>query len=122
MNLNGDTLNEFATIASIVAFSLLSNQRVKLTQQFNNPDYLYQKGGIEKLVNELITNTIEKPGLKLSSEFRGEFLASHVTGLGLDLAAIALKQGRDHGLPAYSTIRRQCGFGRVDFLSYKREY
>jgi hypothetical protein len=50
MNLNGDTLNEFASIASIVAFSQFSTQRVKLTQQFNNPDYLYVKGGYEKLV------------------------------------------------------------------------
>jgi hypothetical protein len=50
MNLNGDTLNEFASIASIIAFSQLSTQRVKLTQQFNNPDYLYVKGGYEKLV------------------------------------------------------------------------
>lgn len=50
MNLNGDALNEFATIAGVVAFSYLSTQRVKLTQQFNNPDYLYVKGGYEKLV------------------------------------------------------------------------
>lgn len=50
MNLNADTLNEFATIATVVSFSLLSSQRVKLTQQFNNPDYLYIKGGFEKLV------------------------------------------------------------------------
>jgi hypothetical protein len=50
MNLNADTLNEFASIAGIIAFSLLSNQRVKLTQQFNNPDYLYVKGGFDKLV------------------------------------------------------------------------
>jgi peroxidase len=50
MNLNGDTLNEFATIATTIAFSWLSTQRVKLTQQFNNPDYLFIKGGFEKLV------------------------------------------------------------------------
>ncbi|KAI6231399.1 Peroxidasin [Aphelenchoides besseyi] len=123
MNLSADALNEFAVLVSALAFSLLPNQRIKLTQQFNNPDYLLQRGGFEKLVHELITNPIEKTGPKLAAEFRGEFLASHVTGLGLDLAAINLKLGRDHGLPSYVTLRRHCGFGRIyTFNDLKSEW
>lgn len=49
----------------------------------------------------------------MHEHFRGRFLSSQTTNVGLDLVAIALKQGRDHGQPDYNTIRRKCGLTKV---------
>lgn len=68
------------------------------------------------LFSELLRKPVEKPGLKLDPDFRGKFLRSAVTGVGLDVVTIALKQGRDHGIPGYTAIRKQCGLEKVRFL------
>uniref|UniRef100_A0A914ZAR1 Peroxidase n=1 Tax=Panagrolaimus superbus TaxID=310955 RepID=A0A914ZAR1_9BILA len=65
----------------------------------------------------------EIPGLKLSTEFRGKFLKSRSSKVGLDLATISLTQSRDHGLPSYTQMRRQCGLSRFyTFHDLKKEF
>uniref|UniRef100_A0AC34GJ19 Peroxidase n=1 Tax=Panagrolaimus sp. ES5 TaxID=591445 RepID=A0AC34GJ19_9BILA len=65
----------------------------------------------------------EIPGLKLSTEFRGKFLKSRTSKVGLDLATIAITQSRDHGLPSYTQMRRQCGLSRFyTFHDLKKEF
>ena len=63
---------------------------------------------------ELITRSAERPGLKLDQQFRGHFLASKTSGVGLDLASIVLKQERDHGLAGYNRMRANCGMEKVE--------
>lgn len=63
--------------------------------------------------SELITRSAERPGLKLDHRFRGHFLASKTSGVGLDLASIVLKQERDHGLAGYNRMRANCGMEKV---------
>ena len=114
VELDPTTLNEFATIFPVVAFSFLGSQRRKaLSERFNNPDELYDVDGMEKVFNHMINDPAEKPGLKLSVDFRGKFLKSKFSKIGFDLAALSLKKGRDHGIPGYIQIRRQCGLPRI---------
>lgn len=49
MDLDGTTLNEFATIVVPIAFSWLATPHVAFAQQFNNPDSLYENSGIENI-------------------------------------------------------------------------
>ncbi|KAH7698557.1 oxidase/peroxidase, partial [Aphelenchoides avenae] len=116
MHLDGSVLNEFATIATAVAFSWFagfSGENRNFASQFSNPDRLYDKRGIETLLSELLRKSVERPGLKLDADFRGKYLRSAVTGAGIDVVSIALKQGRDHGIPGYTAIRKQCGLDKV---------
>lgn len=53
MNLDGSVLNEFATIATAVAFSWFpgySGENRNFASQFSNPDRLYDKRGIETIL------------------------------------------------------------------------
>ncbi|CAD5212307.1 unnamed protein product [Bursaphelenchus okinawaensis] len=113
MSLNGATLNEFAVLATNLALVWLNKHKVELMASFNNPDVFYQRNGFERVVYELITANMEHTGPKMSEAFRGRFLSVSPSQPGLDLVAMALKQSREHGVPGYATIRRQCGFGRI---------
>ena len=68
---------------------------------------------MEKIFNHMINDPAEKPGLKLLVDFRGKFLKPKFSKVGLDLAALSLKQGRDHGIPGYIHMRRLCGLSRI---------
>ncbi|KAL3109122.1 hypothetical protein niasHT_012684 [Heterodera trifolii] len=120
MDLAGNVLNEFATLFSPVAFSWLT-ARPAANLTFNSPDRLYGQDSIESLIRELVNQPVERPGLKLNEQFRGGFLRSKVSGsntlLGLDLAAIALKREREHGLAPYNAMRGQCGLAKFNSFS-----
>uniref|UniRef100_A0A915EI03 Peroxidase n=1 Tax=Ditylenchus dipsaci TaxID=166011 RepID=A0A915EI03_9BILA len=101
MSLDASTLNEFASLAVPIAFSLLATPTQSYEEQFNNPDRIYEKSGLENLLKDMIARLAEKPGIKMDEHFRGKFLLSKVSNVGLDIVSIALKQGRDHGLPGF---------------------
>uniref|UniRef100_A0A914H7D6 Peroxidase n=1 Tax=Globodera rostochiensis TaxID=31243 RepID=A0A914H7D6_GLORO len=115
MDLDGNVLNEFATLVTPVAFSWLA-ARPAADLAFNNPDRLYGQEGIESLIRELVNQAVERPGLKLNEQFRGGFLQSKTAdneNMGLDLASIALKREREHGLPSFNAMREQCGIAKI---------
>lgn len=50
MQMDATALNEFATLAVPIVFSWLSTPVYEYSNQFNNPDRLYEQNGIENLV------------------------------------------------------------------------
>lgn len=55
--------------------------------------------------------TIRKPGLHMNNYFKNKFLRGR-GNYGLDLAAMIIQMGRDHGIPGYTAFRSACGLRR----------
>ncbi|GMR36070.1 hypothetical protein PMAYCL1PPCAC_06265 [Pristionchus mayeri] len=116
MNIDATVLNEFAVTFPYVAWALLPSH--SLTKAFNDPSKIYEPLGVETVLKTLMTITIAKPSLRMNDEVRSEFLKNkRDDGYGMDLVSIAIKQGRDHGIPGYTTVRAQCGLGKIRYFA-----
>ncbi|XP_053175818.1 eosinophil peroxidase [Scomber japonicus] len=69
-----------------------------------------QEGGIDPVLRGLLLSPakLQTPGQMMVEELT-ERLFQAQGGMPLDLAALNLQRGRDHGLPGYGTWRRFCG-------------
>ena len=123
--INATLSNEFANAAYRVGHTLLSPQlqlvdpsgnsqgSVALRDAFFNPQFP-QDNGINLLLKGLSTQQAQDVDVLVIDEVRN-FLFAEGNG-GLDLAAVNLQRGRDHGLPSYNDMRRGLGLEpRDDF-------
>ena len=79
---------------------------MELVRSFFNPDQLHEPGMMDELLRGVAATSMET---------LDQFITSHVTNQlfeeegqpfsGLDLAALNLQRGRDHGLPGYNLYR-----------------
>ncbi|XP_061532023.1 eosinophil peroxidase isoform X2 [Phycodurus eques] len=69
-----------------------------------------QEGGIDPVLRGLLLSPakLQTPGQMMVEELT-EHLFQAQGGMPLDLGALNLQRGRDHGLPGYSSWRRFCG-------------
>jgi hypothetical protein len=80
---------------------------------FNDPTMLYIHDKLEALLRHMIRAPILRPGLQMSEELRERFLRGP-DQYGLDLAALIIQMGRDHGLGSYVQMREACGLKRPE--------
>ncbi|XP_017487596.1 PREDICTED: chorion peroxidase-like [Rhagoletis zephyria] len=118
-------LNEFSTAAyrlhSLVQGMLHLNSadnqvlaRVPLHEQFNNPRILYHQGGYEMRIAGLTGQPIQRFDNFFSREITNHLFQIPGKRFGLDLVALNIQRGRDHGLPGYVKYREICGLSRVN--------
>ncbi|ETN70490.1 animal hem peroxidase [Necator americanus] len=119
MSIEGAVLNEFAVTFPYIVWTLLPQD--KLFSAFNNPNRVYESRNVDAILRHLLSTNIARPSLRVNDEVKNEFLKDQLD-VGLDLISIALKQGRDHGIPAYTVVRAQCGLGKVRSFHELREY
>uniref|UniRef100_A0A8L8KBS3 peroxidase n=1 Tax=Heligmosomoides polygyrus TaxID=6339 RepID=A0A8L8KBS3_HELPZ len=119
MSIDGAILNEFAVTFPYVLWILMPQD--PLFAQFNNPRRLHETGGVEKVLKYLMATNIAKPSLRVNDEVKNGFMKDQFL-LGLDLISMALKRGRDHGIPGYTIVRAQCGLGKVRSFHELKEY
>ncbi|GAU98547.1 hypothetical protein RvY_09677-2 [Ramazzottius varieornatus] len=84
-----------------------------LSSQYNNHSLLYEDGSADVIINGLL----EEPALafdpQISVELQGRLFRGQELPVGLDLLAISVQRGRDHGLGTYNDVREACGYGRA---------
>ena len=78
---------------------------------FSSPSY----NGLESIFLGLINDKASLTGLSLSNSMQNNLFASpsFTTGLMIDLAAVNINRGRDHGFPSYTQYRQYCGYPSV---------
>ncbi|MCG8556166.1 MAG: peroxidase family protein [Proteobacteria bacterium] len=82
-----------------------------LREAFFNP-HIIKTHGIEPLLRGLASQQCEDVDVFLVDELRN-FLFGPPNERGLDLAALNIQRGRDHGLPRYNDVRHAYGLARI---------
>ncbi|XP_046967176.1 peroxidase-like [Vanessa cardui] len=106
--------NSFATAAFHFVNSLLDqdiesmdeNNNMtshRLVHNYFNPQLLAQKKGLENLLRGMVNQKSQGLDLNYDDDLRHSWLG------GLDVMAVDIQRGRDHGLPAYAHYRALCG-------------
>ncbi|XP_075427629.1 peroxidasin homolog isoform X2 [Ascaphus truei] len=136
-NLNGGIFNAFATAAFRFGHTLINpilyrmdetfqpipQGHLPLHKTFFSPFRLLQEGGIDPILRGLfgVPGKMRVPTELLNTELT-EKLFSAAHSVSLDLAAINIQRGRDHGLPPYNDYRVFCNLTSAqDFEDLKTE-
>lgn len=118
--------NEFSAAAFRIGHTMLSGTLrrmdndgntilqgdLQLRDAFFNPNLILNEGGIEPLLKGLSAQLAQEIDTKIVDDVRN-FLFGPPGAGGMDLAAINVQRGRDHGLSDYNTMRTEFGLGAV---------
>lgn len=117
---NPDVLNSFSTAAFRFGHSLIRPSFDRLDANYNptgdpfplrhlffNNTYI-KKRGIDEVALGLLSNSSQGVDRKFAAGVLNN-LYERRHSPGLNLAAINIQRGRDHGLPGYNAFRRYCG-------------
>ncbi|XP_043208701.1 peroxidase-like [Amphibalanus amphitrite] len=80
----------------------------RLRDIFLTPHLIYQ-GALDFLAKSLVAQAPQKCDLAFASALTGHLFQERGELCGMDLVAMNIQRGRDHGTPTYSTARRWCG-------------
>lgn len=114
--------NEFATAAFRIGHSLVSipfprmdtsgrimcEGNMTLRETFNAPWLLMNGGGMEPILAGLSHVPAQRLDAKVVDDLRNFLFDRNGVG-GMDLVALNIQRGRDHGLPDYNTMRVHLG-------------
>ena len=79
---------------------------LNLADMFFNPDKLHEPGMIDDLMRGVATTSMETLDQFITEEVTNHLFEDKSTPYsGLDLAALNIQRGRDHGLPGYNLYR-----------------
>ncbi|CAL2049394.1 unnamed protein product [Caenorhabditis brenneri] len=122
-DVNPTIANEFATAALRFAHTLINTQLFRFDKDFKEtkeghlplhnaffaPERLVSEGGVDPLLRGLFAAPIKlpRPDQVLNKELT-EKLFNRYHEVALDLAALNIQRGRDHGLPSWTEYRKFC--------------
>ncbi|XP_066994780.2 peroxidase [Anabrus simplex] len=122
--LNGGITNVFATAAFRFGHSLIQSnmqgfsrfgtlrENLQLHRHQFEPFQLYNDDAFDNFVRGLSTQTCQRFDRFFSKELTDHLFQSDLD-FGLDLVALNIQRGRDHGLPPYNDWREVCGLPRA---------
>ena len=117
--------NEFATAAFRFGHSLIRSNFTLMTEDdmetgkgkniplrdvFENPELIRSGVVLDNLVRGIVMSPMEEMDNKIAEDVANHlFEFKNKKFSGLDLAALNIQRGRDHGLPGYNKYRQMCG-------------
>lgn len=116
---NPAILNEFASSAfrwhTIVNgfYQTLASEgekkdRFQMRRIFNNPALLYRDGAIDEATYGLVSQHAEAFDPVFVDDIKNFLFPANNASFGMDLVALNIQRGRDHGMPTYNEMRRAC--------------
>ncbi len=118
--------NEFATLAFRMGHSQITEQTLRLNDIFEehwsghrnlsdgfwNPTEMINTGGIGPTLRGAAWATQAANDIYTVHDLRNSMFGEPGFG-GMDMCAIDMQRGRDHGLPDYNSIRASLGFDKI---------
>ena len=118
--------NEFATLAFRMGHSQITEQTIRLNGLFEehwsghrnlsdgfwSPSEMIRTGGIGPVLQGAAWATQAANDIYTVHDMRNSMFGEPGFG-GMDMCAIDMQRGRDHGLPDYNSIRESLGFNRI---------
>lgn len=83
-------------------------KRIRLADTFNDPSMIRNPGMLDALLNGLTTQAQQRMDALFSEQIQNHLFRPYNASYGLDLIAINIQRGRDHGIPSYNQWRHAC--------------
>ncbi|XP_077504345.1 salivary peroxidase/catechol oxidase-like [Amblyomma americanum] len=97
------------------------HKRVPLATQFFNPAEIYAPGNLDRFYRGLISQPAQTYDRFVTEQLTNHLYEPLGQGFGMDLVALNIQRGRDHGIPGYNDWREYCGMSRITDFSQLAE-
>ncbi|XP_060802985.1 peroxidasin homolog [Amyelois transitella] len=124
--INSSPASSFASAAfrfghSLVQGSLMRFDRfhrpmhnnVSLHNEQTNPSNIWSMGAVDRLLFGMVNQPIQKRDEFITEELTNHLFQTPHFDFGMDLAAINIQRGRDHGVAPYTSWREPCGLSAI---------
>ena len=94
-----------------------------LREHFNNPDVTMEMGVIDEMLRGLLLTPMETIDNRITQEVTDHLFEERGKRFsGMDLVALNIQRGREHGIPGYNHYRELCKLRRAEtFMDFKDE-
>jgi peroxidase len=125
-DVNPAITNSFATAAFRFGHSLVQSKMewfgpfgnlvksLPLHQHQSSPFEIYEENSIDGFLRGLTTQNVQAMDSHFSEELTQRLFQGTNSSHGMDLVALNVQRGRDHGLPPYSEWRKICGLSTIN--------
>ncbi|KAL3199555.1 hypothetical protein MRX96_001320, partial [Rhipicephalus microplus] len=93
------------------------HKRIPLATQFFNPAEIYAPGNLDRFYRGLISQPAQTYDRFVTEQLTNHLYEPLGQGFGMDLVALNIQRGRDHGIPSYNDWREYCGMARITDFS-----